>query len=30
MKNSTCETLRVEEDKVFAERLNVLAASVGA
>ena len=29
MKNQTNETLRVEENKVFAERLNGLAASVG-
>ena len=29
MKNQTTETLRVEEAKVFAERLNGLAASVG-
>ncbi len=29
MKNQTTETLRVEEGKVTAERLNGLAASVG-
>jgi len=29
MKNQTNETLRVEEGKVIAERLNGLAASVG-
>ena len=29
MKNQTTETQRVEEGKVFAERLNGLAASVG-
>ncbi|WP_269624334.1 high light inducible protein [Prochlorococcus marinus] len=29
MKNQTTETPRVEESKVFAERLNGLAASVG-
>ena len=29
MKNQTNETLRVEESKVFAERLNGLAASIG-
>ena len=29
MKNQTTETPRVEEGKVFAERLNGLAASVG-
>ncbi len=29
MKNSTNETPRVEEGKIFAERLNGLAASVG-
>ncbi len=29
MKNPTKETLSVEEGKVFAERLNGLAASVG-
>ena len=29
MKNSTVETPRVEESKIFAERLNGLAASVG-
>ena len=29
MKNQTTETQSVEEDKVFAERLNGLAASVG-
>ena len=29
MKSQTTETPRVEEDKVFAERLNGLAASVG-
>ena len=29
MNNQTTETLRVEEGKVIAERLNGLAASVG-
>ncbi len=29
MKNQTTETPRLEEGKVFAERLNGLAASVG-
>ena len=29
MKKTTTETSRVEEGKVFAERLNGLAASVG-
>ena len=29
MKNQTTETSRVEEGKVFAERLNGLATSVG-
>ena len=29
MKDQTTETSRVEESKVFAERLNGLAASVG-
>ena len=29
MKNQTTETLRVEESKVIAERLNGLAASFG-
>ena len=29
MKNTTTETTRVEESKMFAERLNGLAASVG-
>ena len=29
MKNQTTETLRVEEGKVIAERLNGFAASVG-
>ena len=29
MKNDTNKSLRVEEGKVFAERLNGLAASVG-
>ena len=29
MKNQTTESLKVEDSKVFAERLNGLAASVG-